>query len=422
MEVTSFSPAKKGSSSYQKMSYPVHCGIYSELKTTTHVFHFNGNHEILRVKALGERWNHPHEWLKRTIGNDWVYYSTGGYTGVFEALGEYYLPNQQYSTNTILGGHPFKDSQVEDLTHGWYDILRRLRDSLKEGKIPGPSGQEVEAFLANALCNTPDLLAKKAARLHEILGGRISVLPPDARHVDYNLIPLLISRGCLYKCRFCKVKNEEPFQQLSPEQIDIQLDELQRLFAADLINYNSLYLGDHDALNADPELIITTLQKAVNILGLQASTVTGTNAFFFGSVGSLLLAKEEFFAELNQLGIKTYINIGLEAADQKALAKLGKPIDEKGVVTAFLRMLEINNRYLNIEVTANFIMDEALSAEHYPKILALIRDTLPRKQVKGAIYFSPLRFDEPSRDKLFAFNRLKIKSRLPTFLYIIQRL
>ena len=98
---------KRGSSSYQKLSFPIHCGVYSEIETKSHVFHFNLNHEIIRAKGKGRGWPHPHEWLKRTPGNDWVYYSTGGYTGVFEATGEYYLPNFQYPTNNLLGGDPF---------------------------------------------------------------------------------------------------------------------------------------------------------------------------------------------------------------------------------------------------------------------------------------------------------------------------
>jgi hypothetical protein len=85
-------------------------------------------------------------------------------------------------------------------------------------------------------------------------------------------------------------------------------------------------------------------------------------------------------------------------------------------------MLEINDRYSSIEVTANFIMDDGLPANHYPAILELIRERLTHTKPKGAIYFSPLTFNQPSRARLFDFNRLKILSRLPTFLYIIQRL
>jgi len=75
-----------------------------------------------------------------------------------------------------------------------------------------------------------------------------------------------------------------------------------------------------------------------------------------------------------------------------------------------------------IEITANFIMEEGLPPGHLPSILTLIRDGLTHTLPKGSIYFSPLTFGQPSRARLFEFNRLKVLSRLPTFLYIIQRL
>ncbi len=78
---------KKGSRKYTRMSYPVYCGRFTEVETRDYLFHFNLNNEILRARGKGSDWPHPHEWLKRYMGNDWIYYSTGGYTGVYEATG-----------------------------------------------------------------------------------------------------------------------------------------------------------------------------------------------------------------------------------------------------------------------------------------------------------------------------------------------
>jgi len=55
-------------------------------------------------------------------------------------------------------------------------------------------------------------------------------------------------------------------------------------------------------------------------------------------------------------------------------------------------------------------------------LMKLIRDSQKHVKPKGAIYLSPLKFDSPARKHLFSFNRLKTLSRLPTYLYIIQRL
>jgi hypothetical protein len=406
---------KKGSTAYSKMSFPIHCGIYNEIETKCFIFQFNLNGEIFRAKGKGEEWAHPHEWLKRTQGNDWVYYSTGGYTGVFEATGEYYLPNFQYPTNSILGGHPFAQKEILRISGSWHQILQLLLAK----KIGLPD--EFQHFLTDVVAQNPQELNQKSQQLHETIGGRISVLPPDARHVDYNFIPLTISEGCLYKCKFCKVKNGTAFTEKKREEISGQIDQLKQLYGDDLINYNSLFLGEHDALQTSSELILYSIKKAYKELSLNNSYIPGSNIFLFGSVTSLLNKPIQFFQQLEEIPGNIYINIGLESADQETLNIIGKPITEKMVQEAFNFSQVINDRFPSIEVTANFIMDENLPENHYIKILELIREQQPHIKVKGSIYFSPLTFDQPSRSRLFEFNRIKIMSRLPTYLYIIQR-
>lgn len=419
-------PHKKGSTVYTKMSYPVHCGLYSVLETDHHVFHFNLNNEIIRAKAKGDDWGHPHEWMKRTVGNDWVFYSTGGYTGVFEATGEYYLPNFRYPTNSILGGHPFRLQEIDSLADTWHQILLELLDQVEitlSAEIQcNCTHKKLHDFLTKAAANTPHYLEKKARQLFDIIGGRISVLPPDARHVDYNLIPLTIAEGCLYKCRFCKVKNAAIFTEKDPTEIRSQISSFKDLYGADLKNYNSLFLGEHDALMARPGLITFTLEEAYREFNFSNSYPGGSNVFLFGSVTSLLEAPEQLFQDLENLPPLIYINIGLESADQETLDKIGKPISAHQVQQAFDRIQEINNRYNSIEITANFLMDDTLPKNHYPKVIELIRDKQTFTKPKGTIYFSPLTFDKPSRARLFEFNRLKILSKFPTYLYIIQRL
>ena len=135
---------RPGSQVYCKMSFPLHCGIFTELETREYIFHFNLNGEIIRARLKNGDWIHPHEWLKRTDGNDWVYYSTGGYTGVFEATGEYYLPNLQYPTNNLLGGRPFERKEVSCLIGHWHDLLMEAGKNLKT------DNKEVEYFIQKA--------------------------------------------------------------------------------------------------------------------------------------------------------------------------------------------------------------------------------------------------------------------------------
>lgn len=407
---------KEGSRRYNRMSYPIHSGLFTEVETRDFLLHFNLNDEIVRAKGKGREWPHPHEWLKRNMGNDWIYYSTGGYTGVYEATGEYYLPNLPYTTNGLLGGNPFQDRAVRELTDSWPEILHRIHAS--EKALP----PEVDDFLNSALANTADTLAAKADRLFSVCGGRSTVLPPDARHVDYNVIPLTVATGCLYKCRFCEVKNKRPFAPIEPAAISSQIERLRAIYDRDLRNYNALFLGEHDALQAGPDAILRTLAEAYSGFGFSRSYIQGCSAFLFGSVTSLLNCPDSFFVALQHLPYMVYINIGLESADQATLDFLGKPLTSQLVGEAFDRIQDINDRFSNTEITANFVMDDDLPENHLPAFLELVRERLPRVKPKGCIYLSPLKFGQPSRSQTFGFNRLKVLSRVPTFLYIIQRL
>ena len=81
-----------------------------------------------------------------------------------------------------------------------------------------------------------------------------------------------------------------------------------------------------------------------------------------------------------------------------------------------------NTDYLNIEVTANFLRGEHLPPAHPDALIDLIRSNLKRMYSKGAIYLSPLNTSRNPRQLLRQFVDIKTKSRLPTYLYLIQRL
>ncbi|MDM8537484.1 radical SAM protein [Desulfobacterales bacterium HSG17] len=403
-----------GDNEYTKVSYPVKYGLFSRLETNDYVFEFNQNHEIRHAKSRTNNWRHPSEWLKRTIGNDWIYYSTGGYAGVFEAIGEYYLPNLMYQTNSLLGGLPFKDESIDHIVKNWHEILM--------SEIPANLPDHFMPWLKAVQDHTPDRLEKKAEKLFNITGSRVSVMPPDARHVDYNIIPVNISDGCLYKCRFCKIKNHKKFNNRPIEDIDRQFRQIKQLYNNDIVNFNALFLGEHDALNASCDLILETVQKAYHTFNFKNSYMSDNYLFIFGSADSFLNKDAAFFKRLNQLDFQTFINIGLESFDQKVLDMIGKPISEKKVGRAFKKIQSINNAYNNIEITCNFVMDENLPDSHHNSLMTLIRNSVNRTNPKGSIYLSPLKFGSPSREVLYDFYKLKALSRFPTFLYIIQRL
>jgi hypothetical protein len=407
---------KRGSRSYEKVSYPIRCGVYHEIVTPNAVLHFDLNHHPIRLIGKQRDWPHPQEWLKRTIGNDWIYYSTGGYTGVFETTGEFYLPNLPYSTNNHLGGTPLEKEPIRSLIQDWPQEI-----GASAASCSGCS-EEVDQAIERIRELTPASLAENAQTLHRIVDGPVSVLPPDTRHVDYQVIPLNISLGCLYKCGFCRVKNKRAFRELSLAEINAQLDDLHTLLADNLINFNSIFLGQHDGLNCDPSLLCAAVELAHRKLELGASWISDSNTFLFGSVDSLLAAEAKLFDDLEGLPGRIFINIGLESADQATLDYLGKPLKAAQVSAAFRRIKSINETCRRVEISANFVIDPELPDSHYQAMLGLIRDEIGAVRDKGCIYLSPLRFDEPSRARLFDFYKLKRLSRLPLFMYTIQRL
>ena len=222
---------KKGVNEYTKISFPLKYGIFSEIETSDAILQFNLNHEIVRAKGKGRDWIQPSEWLKRSMGNDWIYYSTGGYTGVFEAIGEYYLPNLPYPTNSLIGGKPFNEPAINKIISSWQEIIHKSLNSIKADGIKLLVDKEnFINFLESALTNNSENLQKKADYLFDASGGRITVMPPDARHVDYDIIPLIISDGCLYKCRFCRVKSDKPFAVRSDREISKQIEKLKNIY------------------------------------------------------------------------------------------------------------------------------------------------------------------------------------------------
>ncbi|MBU8910993.1 MAG: radical SAM protein [Desulfobacterales bacterium] len=404
----------QGDTDYTKVSYPVKYGLFSRLETHDYIFEFNLNHEIRHAKSKKKAWIHPSEWLKRTMGNDWIYYSTGGYSGVYEALGEYYLPNLTYPTNSLLGGKPFKENEIDQIVKNWHQITAQLPDT----GFPDPVSQWIRAIKQQ----TPEGLQIKAQKLFDISGSRVTVMPPDARHVDYNIIPLNISDGCLYKCQFCKVKNKKKFSVRSEQDIDHQIKQLKQLYGKDLINFNALFLGEHDALNAPRELILKAVQTAYDAFEFQLSVMEKSYLFMFGCVDSFLNTDKRFFETLDRMPFQTFINIGLESYDQATLDLLGKPLTRKQVKHAFEKIQAVNGTFSNIEISCNFVMDETLPDSHYKALMTLIRENVNRTKPKGCVYLSPLKFGSPSRQVLYDFYKLKSLSRFPTFLYIIQRL
>ena len=411
---------KEGSLHFTKASYPMRFGYYSEIRTSEYEFHFNLNGEIKFIRGLNVSWPHPSESLKRTDGNDWEYYTVGAvvnHKGIFNWFGEYYLPCLTYPSNAFWEFNPYTDPRISRAFAAWSQLYATLYTIRCDGM---PS--RIKDFLSMVVHKDENTLHAQSEKLHAIIGGRVSVLPPDTRHVDYEVIPLNIADGCLYHCKFCCVQSREKYHPRSRDNILGQIEQLKSFYGHNLANYNALFLGNHDALGAGDELICMAASEAYRVFGFEKSNMKKPMLFIFGSVGSLLKSGNGLLEKLNRLPFYTRINIGLESVDEQTLAGIDKPVRVSAIREAFKKMLEINREYDNMEVSANFLIGERLLPDHTRSLLELLGDVPDASGRKGAIYLSPL-IDNPIRgDLLDSFFEIKKMSRLPAYIYLIQRL
>ncbi len=413
---------KEGSREFPKVSFPMRHGLFSEIRTPEYLFQFNLNGEIKFIQGLTRAWSHPAEWLKRTVGNDWIYYSSGDYKGIYDYFGEYYFPYLSYPSNSVMDGDPFSDPSV--ILAG--ESLQALRSQISK-LISGPGSKNLKDFLARVLHNDEVTLRQRADQLHRLIGGRVTVLPPDTRHVDYEVIPIIIADGCLYHCGFCKVKAGRDFAPRTAKDVMRQMKDVKRFLGRDLPNYNAIFLGQHDALSSGRELLEMAAERAYEIFEFERCHLRGASLFLFGSVDSMIRSEEGLFESLSQFPFSTHINIGLESNDARTLEALRKPVSVEQIREAFTRMLDINRRYEKIEVTSNFVFGAGLPSGHLPSLSDLAGNRGNLISNKGAIYLSPL-VDEGmgekkgKRELLRRFLKLKAESRLPAFIYLIQRL
>jgi hypothetical protein len=432
----SITPVKEGAREYTKGGFHLPYGNYGEISNSNYTFQFNLRGQIKFIHGNGIHWPHPYAHLKRTDGNDWVFHSVGPTPErhrPIDILGENYLPCLTYPSNSPWGDlNPYADMDIMAALGAWaqvYADLNGLQKTERAGKkVPPPS---ILDFISRIVANNENELHAQAKALHTVIGNRIHVLPPDTRHVEYEVIPLVVADGCRYRCRFCCVKSSRQFQTRTPRDIADQVRRLKTLYGPDLKNYCGIYIGDHDGLAAGDGLA-EGIYRAVDHLGNGNGQAETSKRFLFGSVDSLLDSTDNLLASIESLPGTTYINIGFESLDPETLSQIGKPLDIHRIKEAFEKMLAINQAYDHIEITGNFLLGTELSAAHHDSVAEVLQTVPQKSSRKGAIYLSPLvqkpgssHFARNHQNKgklLQSFFRLKELSRLPAYMYLIQRL
>lgn len=406
-----------GADRYEKVSFPIRYGRYCEVETPNFIFQFNLNGEIKYISGKNTSRIEPTEWLKRTEANDWVFYSSGGYNGAVRTIGEHYVPCFTYQSNAVTGGNPFKNGFLGAALSAFSSLQSIFSDF-----NPEPDNPEMIGFIRNVSRKNEAFLLQKAETFHQITDGPVTVLPPDARHVDYDVIPVNIARGCLYNCRFCTVKTGGRYEKKDKNEIENQINALGAHYSLDIENFNSVFLGQHDALNAGADLIEFASCKAFELFRFKYSNIKTPRLFMFGSADSLLRFSEKDFRRLNNLPFETYINIGIESFDQQTLSILGKPVSAEKMKKGFHKMVEINKAFTDVEITANILIGKDLPESHYSAFAEAVRGIDSANFSKGTLYMSPFENETEKSWLLKRFKMMKNQSRFPVFLYLIQRL
>jgi hypothetical protein len=163
---------KEGSNEYLKVSYPLRYGRYHQITDGDYIYQFNLRGEIRHLQGTGPGWP-ANEWLKRTAGGDWIYYSANGYSSVFALLGEHYLPCFSHAKHSFLSVDPFSTVAVGDALQS-LDLLYREVERSLAGSLP----PEVRAFLKSVLRDAEPASQPATPGLHEISAVRSPCFRP----------------------------------------------------------------------------------------------------------------------------------------------------------------------------------------------------------------------------------------------------
>jgi len=406
-----------GRDDWGKFSYPVWYGIPVKVNWRGYRVDFNLRGGLKRLAGKMSVWPDPQSSLKRTEGNDFIYYGTTGYESSYDLIRNYYVPFNSVYDYDIFTENPLKERHVLQALDAFDDLVEAA------GRYAGsaPSDRPRD-FLREVAVRNREALAKETEILHRIIGATLPVLPPDTIDVDYEVIPLIVTEGCALNCRFCFFKGAGDFKVRSRQNIIDQIRGVKEFYGADLVNYNAVVLGQNDALAAGGELLTGAADMAYEQFNLSASYHRGRpRLYIFGGVDSFLAADDSLFDGLERLPYLTSINIGLESPDQETLERLGKPLRAEKVRESFRKMQDVNRCRRNIEVSCNFVLGGDLPYQNVEAIKTLLAEEKTTKG-KGVVYLSPLLGASQRRAVLREFGAIKMASRLPVFIYLAQRL
>lgn len=403
-----------GATRYLKASWPVRYGLFHELQTASYLFQFSPEGVIRFIQGRPGTWHDHADWFKRTAGGEWVYYSSGGYNRAFSAIGEHYIPVLSYPTNNVIGEKAYPYEKLEGALCALEELTERA-ESMAQG---APS--DVTAFLGRvSRKNRKGTLESLARRFHALTHGVTTVLPPDSRHVDYDILPIRLAQGCLYHCRFCGVKSPQPFAVDTENHVKNQVAAMVDFFQGDLVNMGGVFLGEHDALAAGADKVVAAARSCETLIGGKGLMAEAPSLFLFGSPDALMGVTDDGWKSLSKLPFQVRINTGIESLDEPTLHYLGRPTPLSLVEDAVRVADDVMQRYDGVTVSLNMVTGTSLPPSHHE---TLARFAATRESRNAPLYLSPLKAGSERKHVMSELTALKRASRSPLFLYLLQRL
>ena len=409
-----------GRKDWGKYTFPVYYGMPVILRRQRHEFHFNQLGQVRRIYCHARYWPNAQETLKRTIANDWIFMSTFGYEGSYDLMKSHYVPLTGYHDSALFTDdeQPLDSPYVAKALRKFDDLILRVRELVDDGTAEGRAAE----FFKRVAVHDREMLMRVTQLLHEIGRGSLPVLPPDTIDVEYEVLPVMISDGCTGGCTFCKFNNKLEFRVRDEDNIREQIIALRDYFGPELMNYNSVVLGQNDALASGRDTLEYAARMAYDELKLAESWHNGSNLYLFGGVPTLLETGEDVFRMFNELPYSNiFVNIGLESPHEPTLDFLGKPQTRRDVLSAFKKLQRINMAYSKMNISCNFMIGDDLPREHIEGVRELL-GSVETRMLKGTAFISPLEGHSSHRLTRNDFTKIKIAARMPVYLYLVQRL
>ncbi len=406
----------RGRKDQTPVSYLSISGIYHQIEYKGYKLIFDLNCTVKWILGPDWAWPDPQTRIRRNLSNEWIIYSSHGYEDTFALTGTYYLPIRQNIKQWDTDNTPFQEA--------WFKQGLQIQEEVKticQNIANCCEDKNIASILRTISQQDRKTLDGRYRRLQNIISGTVPILPPDTLLADYDVIPLLISEGCLYNCKFCCLKTGIDWQQRDIKDVTTQINSVKDLLGEDIINYNSVFLGQNDAFACDADFLLESAELALDRLDLKNSFPLGSKLFLFASPTSMIKATDKTFQKLSRLGYDSiFINCGIESTDQNTLDLLGRPTSMEEVKYAIDKAIEINSQPGPLEISLNFLIGEQLPPSHMESLSSVLQSP-DRKLPKGTIYISPL---IGSAQELRHIKRqilsLKARARWNVKLYLMQ--